>query len=370
MFQSADRSPLFSPFELKSLQLKNRIVMAPMTRSSSPDGVPTKEVAAYYGRRAAGDVGLILTESTSIDRPSAGNEPNMPKFWGGAALAGWTQVRTAVHEAGGRIGPQLQHVGGCPNPFMEWRPAAEFETPSGDIVYGGTAHTLSLAEIDDVIDAFANAARNARDIGFDLVELHGAHGFLIDQFFQPQFNRRDDRFGGTSLASRAALAVETIRAVRAAVGADFPIVMRISQWKAQDYSYRLANSPRELEAWLLPLVDAGLDMFDCSQRRFWEPEFAGSELNLAGWVKKVTGLPTITCGSVGLSVDFVTTVWHGAGSAPARLDALLERISRDEFDLVSVGRALLNDPLWARKVRLGFDEEILPLDPENLNRLT
>ena len=92
----------------------------------------------------------------------------MPKFWGAAALAGWTQVRTAVHEAGGRIGPQLQHVGGCPNPFMEWRPAAEFETPSGDIVYGGTAHTLSLAEIDDVIDAFANAARNARDIGFDL----------------------------------------------------------------------------------------------------------------------------------------------------------------------------------------------------------
>ena len=107
---------LFQPFRHKGLSLKNRIVMAPMTRSFSPEGVPGADVAEYYRRRATGEVGLILSEGTAIARPSAKNDPRVPDFHGGAALAGWKTVIDTVHAAGGKMGPQLWHVGAARKP--------------------------------------------------------------------------------------------------------------------------------------------------------------------------------------------------------------------------------------------------------------
>ena len=151
---------------------------------------------------------------------------------------------------------------------------------------------------------------------------------------------------------RAEFAGDVIRECRKAVGEDMPIILRWSQWKQQDYTARLVETPQAMEAFLKVFVDAGVDMLHCSQRRFWEPEFEGSNLNLAGWAKKLTGLPTISVGSVGLNGDFFGA-FAGQSSEAASLDKLFEMMERGDFDLIAVGRALLQDPEWVTKVKEG-----------------
>lgn len=351
-----DTHTLYQPFELGSLSLKNRIVMAPMTRSKSPGGAPNDNVVSYYERRAANDVGLIITEGTTVDRPGASFDPSIPNFHTHEALAGWKKVVDAVHAKGGKIAPQLWHVGLARKPGTGPHPEAPSDSPSG-IMPGGkkVGEPMTQAEIDDTVRAFAEAAENAAKIGFDAIELHGAHGYLIDQFFWDGMNQRDDTYGG-DMISRTEFAQEIIRAVRARIPADLPVILRYSQWKQQDYNAKLAQTPAELEAFLAPLSDAGVDIFHASTRRFWLPEFEGSDLNLAGWTKKLTGKPAITVGSVGLNSDFIGA-FMGEASEKSGLDKLIERLDAGEFDLVGVGRALLSDYAWARKVKDGrFDE--------------
>src|SRR5690606_2664814 len=143
---------------------------------------------------------------------------------------------------------------------------------------------------------FASSACSAKELGFSAVELHAAHGYLFDQFFWPDTNRRDDGYGGASLRARSRFAVDVVRAIRSEVGPDFPLIMRVSQWKVQNYQARIAETPAQLEEWRLPLVEAGVDVLHCSQRRFWLPEFPDVDgeqgLNLAGWAKKLTGATT------------------------------------------------------------------------------
>lgn len=361
---------LFEPFRLGNLELPTRVVMAPMTRSFSPGGVPNSKVIEYYRRRAAAGVGLIITEGTTVNHPAANGYPNVPRFYGEDALAGWKKVVDAVHAEGGRIVPQLWHVGNVRKLGTE---------PDGDVPgYGPmeklkdgkeVVHGMTQADIDNVIAAFAQAARDAQSIGMDGVEIHGAHGYLVDQFFWEGSNQRTDGYGG-SLANRSRFAIELIKAVRAAVGPDFPIILRFSQWKQQDYSARLVLTPEALGEFLQPLSDAGVDIFHCSTRRFWEPEFDGSDLNLAGWTRQLTGKPTITVGSVGLDGEFLQFMVNTDKVAkPADLGALLTRLNNQEFDLVAVGRALLVDPDWAVKVRDGHQEDILPFSREALMKL-
>lgn len=355
-------SALFQPLQLKSLALKNRIVMAPMSRSRSPDGIPGSDVASYYRRRAAGEVGLILSEGAVVDRPVSRNDPNMPLFHGNAALAGWQQVISDVHKAGGKMGPQLWHVGAAPSLVEGWTPPGPLDSPSGLAGPGQVSGDAMTDEaVADTITAFGRAAADAKRLGFDVVELHGAHGFLIDQFFWSATNRRTDRFGGASITERGRFGVEVIRTVRAAVGPDFPILVRLSQWKVQDYNARIASTPDEMTEWLAPLVEAGADGLHCSQRRFYEPEFAGSDLNFAGWAKKLTGAPTITVGSVGLTGE-IMAAYAGEGSQPVALDEVVRRLDRGDFDLVAVGRPLLQDPQWAVKVKGGRTAELMEFE--------
>lgn len=364
---------LFQPFSVGSLTLPNRIVMAPMTRSFAADGIPGPSNAAYYRRRAEGGVGLILSEGTVVNRPASRNHPGIPFFHGEAALAGWQHVIDEVHAAGGRMGPQLWHTGAVKSFLTDWTPDAPVESPSGLDAPGverGVA--MTDADIADTIAAFAQAAADAKRLGFDTVELHGAHGYLIDQFFWSGTNRRDDRYGGPSIGERARFAAEIIAAVRAAVGPDYPIVIRLSQWKQQDYKARLAPSPQEMAQWLEPLVAAGASVLHCSQRRFWEPEFPEVDgengLNFAGWAKKLTGTATISVGSVGLSGDFMGA-FGGEGSTSVGLDRLVERMERDEFDLIAVGRALITDASWAAKVRSGDVDGLRGFEPASLREL-
>ena len=365
---TTDVSPLFRPFEHRSLRLHNRLVMAPMTRYFAPAGVPVPEVTDYYRRRAEGGVGLIVTEGVGIDRPASVNNPGVPVFHGEAAFGRWRETVDAVHAAGGAIAPQLWHVGSAPDVQGSAMPNMP-ESPSGlfapDRAFG---KTMTEEDVRDVADAFARAALNAQRLGFDCVEFHGAHGYLIDQFFWDVTNRRDDRYGG-DLDGRVRFAAEFIRSVREAVGPELVLILRVSQWKQQDYEARNADTPDTLAAWLQPLADAGIDIFHCSQRRLWEPEFEGSSLNLAGWTKKLTGCPTISVGSVGLSVEFSSELRGTATSEHAAIDDMLERLDREEFDLVAVGRALIADPEWPNKIREGRTGELLPFRREAMSTL-
>ncbi len=351
---TANVQALFQPFELGSLRLPTRVVMAPMTRSFSPNGVPTDAVVDYYRRRAAAGVGLIITEGTTVGHAAANGYPQVPRFYGEDALAGWKRVVDAVHAAGGRIVPQLWHVGNVRRLGTEPDASVPGYGPMEKCKDGNVVvHGMTQQDIRDVIGAFAQAARDAKAIGMDGVEIHGAHGYLIDQFFWEGSNQRTDEYGG-SLANRSRFAVELVQAVREAVGPDFPIIFRFSQWKQQDYTARLVQSPEALGEFLAPLVEAGVDIFHCSTRRFWEPEFEGSDLNLAGWTRQLTGKPTITVGSVGLDGEFLQfMVKTDKVAQPAGIEGLLERLNKAEFDLVAVGRALICDPEWAVKVREG-----------------
>jgi 2,4-dienoyl-CoA reductase-like NADH-dependent reductase (Old Yellow Enzyme family) len=312
---------------------------------------------------------LIVSEGTVINRPASSNDPNVPRFWGEDALHAWKQVIDLVHQAGGVMAPQLWHMGAVRNRRTDWLPPGPIDGPSGLSSPGKTyGEPMSDAAIADTIAAFARAGADAKSLGFDAIELHGAHGYLIDQFFWDGTNQRTDSYGGATLPQRGRFAAEILKAVRAAVGPDYPVIIRLSQWKQQDFTARLARTPQEMEAWLRPLADAGADIFHCSQRRFWEPEFEGSDLNFAGWAKKLIGKPTITVGSVGLSGDFIAA-FGGESSKPASLDELLRRLDRGDFDLVAVGRALLNDPQWVLKVRDGRHAELLDFSPASLATL-
>jgi len=363
---------LFSPFAIPGLELNNRVVMAPMTRRASPGGVPGDDVAAYYRRRAEGGVGLIITEGTTIGRPAASSDAAIPNIYGAQSIEGWLRVVEGVHAAGGKIAVQLWHMGMQRAPGTGPNPDAPTEGPSA---VPGNSRAMTESDIADVIAAFADAAQTARAIGFDAVEVHGAHGYLIDQFFWDKTNGVPSEYAG-SISARTRFAAEVVRAIRSKVGSQFPISLRFSQWKVQDYDGRLAQSPAELEAFLLPLKDAGVNILHASTRRFWEPEFAGSSLNLAGWAKKITGLPTITVGSVGLEgPDFMHALRARNGDEQyaehksASLDALLRRLDDGEFDLVAVGRALAADPHWVSKIRDGADDRILTFNRSALDAL-
>lgn len=376
--------PLFQPYRLGDLTLRNRIVMAPMTRCFSPGGVPGADVAAYYARRARHGVGLIVTEGVGIDHPASigeggVGETDLPVLYGDAAIAGWRNVVDAVHAEGGLIMPQLWHMGVIrlegTGPFPDapsCRPSGLWGAPNRphSMQPGYTDRVRPLtkpmtdSDIADVISAYARSAATAIDIGFDGIAIHGAHGYLIDTFFWAATNQREDRYGG-SIAARARFGAEVVRAIRAAIG-DKSIVFRYSQWKQQDYEAKLADTPAELEELLGPLSDAGVDVFEASTRRFETPAFAGSDLGLAGWTRKITGKPAMCVGGIGLDKDLISS-FQESTVACDNLATVRAALVREEFDLVAVGRSLLMDPAWGHKVREGAP--FVPFDPEMYGRL-
>jgi 2,4-dienoyl-CoA reductase-like NADH-dependent reductase (Old Yellow Enzyme family) len=350
-------APLFRPLRIGRTLLANRIVMAPMTRGKSPGGIPGADVATYYRRRAEGGVGLIITEGTYIDHPTAPNSMlGVPVFHGHEALTGWQRVVDEVHAADGRIAAQLWHTGPARRPVSGSVGVLPGFGPS-EIVENGQIVTkaMSLADIAEITQAYARSAHTAEQTGFDAIELHGAHGYLLDAFLWSGSNQRQDIYGGT-LENRVRFATEVVRAVRAAVAKDFPVIYRFSQWKVGNYTARIANDAQELRRILEPLIEAGVDVFHASTRRFWEPEFAGSPETLASWTRRITGKPTIAVGSIGLDKAFTPEEFRGAGDPTARsanLDQAVSDIANGKFDLIAVGRALLADPEWANKLRDG-----------------
>lgn len=353
---------LLDPIAIGAMRLRNRFVMSPMTRCRSPGGVPADDSADYYARRAAGGVGLVVTEGVGVDHPAAlghgtMGESDMPVLHGAAAIERWGDVVDAVHAHRAAIVPQLWHQGPVRMPGTGMFPSAPSCRPSGlwgpadgltsalptylDAVRTPVA-PMDDAAIADTIAGIARSAANAKRCGFDGIALHGGHGYLLDSFLWKQTNRRIDGWGGTP-ANRARFVAEVVRAVRSAAPG-LPVILRLSQWKLQDYDARLADTPEELGALLAPLVDAGVDAFDVSARAFDAPAFAGSPRSLAGWVRALSGVPAIAVGSIGLDRELRLS-FAGAHAAANVRDAA-RRVAKGEFDLIGIGRALLADPDW------------------------
>jgi 2,4-dienoyl-CoA reductase-like NADH-dependent reductase (Old Yellow Enzyme family) len=351
-----DLAPLLQPLDIRRMHLKSRFVMPGMQRMWCVEGAPDHRLREYYRRRIIGGAALVISESCAINHPSATKDPTFAQI-SPVTKKAWRAVIDTVHEAGGCIFLQLWHQGAVNyGGDAERNPDFVALSPSGfshpGEVFGRAA---TVAELHSIRDAFVQGAIDAQEIGADGIELHSCHGFLLDQFLWPRTNVRTDQYGGPAIADRAAFPAEVAAAVRQAVGPDLVISMRISQWKESDYDAKIVETPGELGQ-LIPLLrSAGVDIFHVSTRRFWSPEWDGSDLGLAGWVKSCTDAAVIAVGSIGLDIDVMATL-TGEEAQPtgaSRIDELVRRFRRGDFDLVSVGRSQIGDPDWVAKMRDG-----------------
>ena len=353
---SATTDVLFEPFQSKSLSLRNRIVMAPMTRTRASDhGVPTEAMAEYYARRARGGTGLVITEGTYTDAAFSKGYVNEPGIVTDAQIEGWRRVVERVHDAGAQIALQLFHAGRLSDPdVLGTAPRAPSAVPSeGEHQQTGnpmaTPRAMTEAEIEQALDGFAQAARNAMATGFDAVEIHGAHGYLLDQFLWEEANQRTDAYGG-SLANRLRLPTEVTRAVRAAVGDEVAVMYRFSMWKLDDFAHVFGGGVDELREIATTLRDAGVDLFHVSTYDALAPAL-GTEQTLAGLTREIAGLPVIGVGKLHDPVRAAGLI--GAGDA----------------DLVAIGKGQIANPDWAENVRTGAIDNLIEFDGAMLETL-
>jgi len=220
-------------------------------------------------------------------------------------------------------------------------------------------------DFEQVLSAFVHAAVQAKAIDCDGVEIHGAHGYLLDSFLNPVVNRRNDSYGG-SVENRMRFPLCVVCAVREAVGAGFPIIYRFSQWRVDDYREIKWKTPDELALWVAALREAGVDLLDVSTRNALAPAFEGSRRTLAAWAKDLSELPVIAVGTVSLALAVDEP---GEVVPPADPGPVFELVEKGEVDLIGVGRALIANPDWVRVVRDGDWRNLRPYTRAILSRL-
>lgn len=342
---------LFQPGRLGELALKNRVVLAPMTRiSATSDGRATPAMAAHYARYARGGFGLLISEGTYPDTRHSQCYVDQPGLATKEHATAWAPIVAAVHAEGVPIFAQLMHAGAVAlhNRYTDYRIAPSAVRPKGEQPsrYHGKGpypvpRAATSAEIDAVIAGFAQAARHAVETGFDGVEIHGANGYLIDNFLTSYANQRNDRYGG-SVENRVRLAIEVVEAVLAAVPAGFPVGIRISQTKVNDLAYEWPGGASDAEIIFGALGRTGLSYIHVSSHLGCGPAF-DTGLPLAALARRYAGVTVIANGKLGDA---------------AVAEGLLER---NEADLVSVAKAALADPEWPNKIAAG--EAPIPFDP-------
>ena len=380
-------SPLFAAIELSSLKLKNRVVMAPMTRSfCGLEGLPSPDVSAYYAARAAGGVGLIVTEGVVVNMADARGYGGVPGITNDAQVDAWRGVVSAVHAEGGAIAPQLWHAGrlahtrgtGGVQPLAPsavqaggaYLDVADPSTLTGEIPYE-LPRAMTTAEIEIVIQQFADAAVRSVEAGFDAIELHGASGYLIHEFMNPESNQRTDEFGG-DVQRRAEFPVRIVKAIKAAIGADTPVIMRLAQFAINDFEWQTWADPRELAITLKCLVDAGVDLFHASSHRLNTPAFPQLQgetgRSLSAYIKELSGRPTIAVGGVSYSATVFESLGGSECTVTDPIDAV-EMLEKGNADLIAVGRALISNPDWCHKVEAGEWQSLAPFGREALMSL-
>jgi 2,4-dienoyl-CoA reductase-like NADH-dependent reductase (Old Yellow Enzyme family)/thioredoxin reductase len=340
-----DLSHLFRPLKIRSMELKNRVVMAPMvTNYATKDGAVTGRLIDYIVARAWGGVGLIEAEASYV-RPDGRALANQLGIYKDGLVPGLRELTRLIHEGDTKIALQIHHAGRqTTRAITGVQPVAP--SPLADPSTGSLPRELAVEEIHELRGAFIQAARRAREAGFDAVEVHGAHGYLITQFLSPFSNRRADEYGG-NMEGRLRFAVEIVRGIRQAVGDDFPILFRLS---ADEYVLGGLDLPQS-QAIAAALQEAGVDAFSVSAGNYASPGLIftpAMELDralfvpLARGIKEAVSVPVIAVGRL-----------HDPEIA-SRV------IAQGEADLVALGRALLTDPGWVEKAQRGEVDEIKP----------
>lgn len=347
---------LLAPHALGQLGLRNRLAVAPMTRvTATPDGLPTETMARYYEGFAKGGFGLLISEGLYTDTAFAQGYLNQPGLAEDIQARAWAPITTAIQANGAKIVAQLMHAGALRqgNRFRDHAIAPSAIQPKGQqmaFYYGQGGYDLprqiTEEEIEDVIAAFAQSARRAVEIaGFDAVEIHGANGYLLDQFLTAGTNQRADQWGG-GMHERARLLVKVIQRVNEAVAGRAPVGIRISQGKVNDFHAKWDGGERDAEVVFAMLAEAGVDFMHITEFQAWQPAFEGNTATLADLAKRYApAVPLIVNGSL-----------HEIDRANAALHA--------GADIVAMGRGALANPDMPRLLQQGlplrkFDNAIL-----------
>lgn len=369
----AELDSLFAPFMLGPLRLKNRFVMPSMQRALCTDGRLHPEMADYYGRRARGGTALVIGEGCAINHWSSNWNAQFPRI-GSDMEEEWARCAQQVHAAGSAMLLQLSHPGALRSESHALPSSVAMAlSPSGQFAPGqSNGRGATVGELAEIKQGFVDAALFAQRCGMDGVELHACHGFFLDQFLWQKTNRRTDRYGGRTINARARYPTEVVAAIRAVVGSDFLISFRFSQWKEVDYNAKIVETPNELALMLGMLTQAGVDLFHPSSRRFYDPAFPEiSDVSLAGWCKALSSRPVIAVGSVGIAQDVMNSLIGTANDGLAieeSLSTLCHLFERGEFDLIGVGRNLIADPEWVKKVHRGEFSELIAFEKDQLGR--
>jgi 2,4-dienoyl-CoA reductase-like NADH-dependent reductase (Old Yellow Enzyme family) len=330
-------APLFESLKIRRIEFRNRIFVSPMCEYSSRDGLPNDWHMVHLGSRAVGGAGLVLTEATAVS--AVGRiSPADTGLWNGAQVDAWRPIVRFVREQGAVPGVQLAHAGRKASTKVPWEgsgpvPAAEggWQTvaPSAIPFDAGypAPHALTAAELDAVAGEWTAAARRARAAGFDVIELHMAHGYLLHQFLSPLSNQRTDEYGG-SLENRMRFPLRVARAVRAAWPDDLPLLARISATDWTEGGWDLEQSVVLSAA----LRDAGVDLIDCSSGgnvpHAKIPAGPGYQVPFAERIRRDVHIPT---GAVGLITE------------AEQANAI---IAEGKADAVVMARELLRDPYF------------------------
>jgi len=343
-------SALFSPLRLRGLELKNRIVMSPMCQYSSVDGLPNDWHAVHLASRAVGGVGLVIAEATAVV-PEGRITPADAGIWNDAQAEAWGAMARLVKSRGAAAGIQLAHAGRKASTDAPWRGGRAVDAKDGGwepvapsaVAFAdgfATPRALSKSEIAALREAFAGATRRALAAGFDAVEIHAAHGYLLHEFLSPLANARDDEYGG-SLENRMRFPLEVVAAVRAAWPEDRPLLVRIS---ATDWAEGGWDLPQSIEL-ARRMRALGVDLVDCSSGgQVPHAKVAlgpGYQVPFAEAIRREAGIAT---GAVGLVTE------------PQQAEAI---VASGQADAVLLARALLRDAYWplhAAKA-LGVDVE-------------
>ncbi len=321
---------LLSPFRVKNLELRNRLVMPPMATSmAGENGHLTPSHVEHYRKRAAAGVGLIIFEHAYI-HPGGKSKPGQAAIDRDEMVTGFREVTGAVKGEGAAIALQITHAGSAADPGS---PGLRRVGPSAVAhpTWGTVPEELTADEIAQIVGWFGEAAKRAIAAGFDAAEIHGAHGYLLNQFLSPLTNVRTDEYGG-SPENRMRLPLEVVRAVREAVGPDYPLLYRLGAWDGTKGGLMIDDAARVARA----LVEAGVDVVDvsggmCGSRPDFLQGVQGYFVPLAARIRKEAGVPVICAGGI---------------TEPEFANRL---VKYDRVDLVGVGRAMLADPGWARK---------------------
>lgn len=322
---------VLQPLAQGRLALRNRIVVAAMSRmQGDADGLPAPDAAAYYARFAQGGAALVVTEALATDQCSARAYFRQPGLWEDAHIAPWATVVRAVHAEGARIFAQLQHGGRLAEPGLNPLHLAASDGAAAGLTWqtgrpNASARAASDAEIEVIVQGFVQAARRAREAGFDGVELHGARGYLLDDFLSASTNRRDDAWGG-DLGRRLALPLRVLAAAREAVG---PLLLsyNLSLYKMDDSGYQPPGGMAEAEAIARALAAGGADVLHVTTRRLLRDEPWGEPL-----------VATVRRAAPGVLV-------LGNGGLKTLADAE-DALARTGCDAVSLARPFLANPDW------------------------